>query len=207
MGSRSFWGQNSLFRRFWANSEIFGVAGGSLAQKTRLLRNLGFFLRFLWGSGWFGVVQDLFVIICQIPRVCWNFYEHLKRVAKYTTSTGAQCKFLRIYRISEYFINEKICGPGPWRCEPAAQPGPWWTSGRRRLEGPEARRCACRSRASSQYGAWELTGGGGKERGERRGPFAGLTEAWRCCDRALAMKRRWECSSSEEGEKEEGNVW
>jgi hypothetical protein len=98
-------------------------------------------------------------------------------VAKYTTSTGAQCKFLRIYRISKYFINEKICGPGPWRYEPAAQPGPWWTSGRCRQEGPEARRCACRSRASSQYGAWELTGGGGKERGEHRGPFAGLTEA------------------------------
>jgi hypothetical protein len=40
-----------------------------------------------------------------------------------------------------------------------------------------ARRHAGRSEASSHSGAWELVGEGEKERGEHRGPFAGLTKA------------------------------
>jgi hypothetical protein len=43
----------------------------------------------------------------------------------------------------------------------------------RRVSG----RRACWSRASGHYGARELAGGGGKERGEHMGPFAGLTGA------------------------------
>jgi hypothetical protein len=35
--SGSFQGPNSLFRRFWGSSRIFGVVGGSLAQKIGLL--------------------------------------------------------------------------------------------------------------------------------------------------------------------------
>jgi hypothetical protein len=50
-------------------------------------------------------------------------------------------------------------------------------AGRRGHEGAGAWRCAHRSNASSHSGARELTGEGGKERGEHRGPFAGLTEA------------------------------
>jgi hypothetical protein len=47
---------------------------------------------------------------------------------------------------------------------------------------------------------------------KREGSIGVLLQAspklgWWCCDWALAMKRRWERSSSEEGEKEEGNVW
>jgi hypothetical protein len=55
-GFESFQGQNSLFRRFWGSSRIFGVVGGSLAQKTGLLRNLGNFQEFLWNFGGFKVV-------------------------------------------------------------------------------------------------------------------------------------------------------
>jgi hypothetical protein len=61
IGSRSFQGQNDLFRRFWDNSRIFGEVGGSLAEKTGLLQNLGDKIwEFFWGLLWifrvFGVV-------------------------------------------------------------------------------------------------------------------------------------------------------
>jgi hypothetical protein len=49
------------------SSGIFGVVGGSLAQKTGLLWNLGIFQGFLWIFGVFGALQDQFVIIFLKP--------------------------------------------------------------------------------------------------------------------------------------------
>jgi hypothetical protein len=47
-GSGTFQGQNGLFKRFWANSEIFEVVGGFWRKRQGLLRNLGNFWGFLW---------------------------------------------------------------------------------------------------------------------------------------------------------------
>jgi hypothetical protein len=43
MGFGSFQGQNYLSRRFWGNSEIFGLVGGSWHKRHGLLRNFGDF--------------------------------------------------------------------------------------------------------------------------------------------------------------------
>jgi hypothetical protein len=43
-GSRSFQGQNGLFKRIWGNSGFFEVVGGFLSQKTGALAKFGFFL-------------------------------------------------------------------------------------------------------------------------------------------------------------------
>jgi hypothetical protein len=47
MGSGSFQRQNDLFRRFWGNSGIFGVVGGSWHKIQGLLPILGIFQEFL----------------------------------------------------------------------------------------------------------------------------------------------------------------
>jgi hypothetical protein len=46
MGSGSFQRQNCLFRRFWGNSGIFGVVGGSWCKRQGLLRILEIFVKF-----------------------------------------------------------------------------------------------------------------------------------------------------------------
>jgi predicted amidohydrolase len=46
-------GKNSLFRRFWGNSGIFGVVGGSWRKRQGLLRSLGIF------QGFFGILEGL----------------------------------------------------------------------------------------------------------------------------------------------------
>jgi hypothetical protein len=43
----AFWGGNGLFRRFWSNSEILGVVGGSWRKRQGLLQILGIFRDFL----------------------------------------------------------------------------------------------------------------------------------------------------------------
>jgi hypothetical protein len=58
MGSKSFQGQNNLFRRFWGNSGIFVVVGGFWRKRQGLLQSLDFFgdfCGFLKGLEWFRI--------------------------------------------------------------------------------------------------------------------------------------------------------
>jgi hypothetical protein len=55
-GLWSLQGQNGLFRRFWGNSRIFGVVGGTWLKIQGLLQNSGIFWGFLGIFGVFGVV-------------------------------------------------------------------------------------------------------------------------------------------------------
>jgi hypothetical protein len=43
-GSRSFQGQNGLFKRIWGNSGFFEVVGGFCRKRQGLLQNLEIFL-------------------------------------------------------------------------------------------------------------------------------------------------------------------